>query len=301
MNKKVGVIIVTFNNEKDIRDCLKGLEKNDVLVVDNNSSDKTIEILKQAMPAGRQVQDDKIKIIESKENLGLAKANNLAIKELLKNGAEYVLILNPDTLISSNLIDDLVDVMEKNPQVGICGPKIYFAKGFEFHKDRYQKEELGKVFWYAGGVIDWKNVLVSHFGVDEVDAGQYETISDTDFVSGCAMFVRKTVFEKIGFLDEKFAMYMEDLDFSLRAKRAGFRVVYAPVKAVWHKNAQSSEVGSFTQDYYITRNRLQFAVKYAKARAKLAVIRESWKLLLNGRPGQKQGIKDFYAGRFGVN
>ncbi len=290
---KVGVVIVTFNNEKDIKDCLKGLEKNDILVVDNNSSDKTVEILKQ-------VQDDRIKIIESKENLGLSKANNLAIKEFLKNGAEYILILNPDTLISPNLISDLTEVMQKNPEVGICGPKIYFAKGFEYHKERYTAKEKGNVFWYAGGVVDWKNVLISHFGVDQVDLGQYESIRDTDFVSGCAMMIRSSVFEKVGFLDEKFAMYLEDLDFSLRAKSAGFRVVYAPVTAVWHKNAQSSGVGSQTQDYYVTRNRLLFAVKYAKTRAKLAVLKESIKLLFTGRPGQKQGVRDFYLNRFGV-
>lgn len=290
---KVGVIIVTFNNEKDIQDCLEGLKDVDIIVVDNNSSDKTVEILKR-------VQDDRIKIIESKENLGLSKANNLAIREFLQNGMDYVLILNPDTLVSPSLISDLVETMQKNPEVGICGSKIYFAPGFEFHKDRYKKDELGKVFWFAGGVIDWKNVLISHFGVDEVDKGQYESVRNTDFVTGCAMFVRKSVFEKVGLISDEFAMYLEDLDLSLRAKKAGFKVVYAPVSAVWHKNAQSSGVGSFTQDYYVARNRLLFAVKYANTRAKLAVIRESWKLLFKGRSGQKKGIKDFYAKKFGV-
>ena len=218
----------------------------------------------------------------------------------MRNGTEYIFILNPDTLISPNLISDLTEVMQKNPEVGICGPKIYFAKGFEYHKERYTAKEKGNVFWYAGGVVDWKNVLISHFGVDQVDLGQYESIRDTDFVSGCAMMIRSSVFEKVGFLDEKFAMYLEDLDFSLRAKSAGFRVVYAPVTAVWHKNAQSSGVGSQTQDYYVTRNRLLFAVKYAKTRAKLAVLKESIKLLFTGRPGQKQGVRDFYLNRFGV-
>lgn len=294
MTNKIGVIIVTYNNEHDIRDCLQSLGKSkaeNITVLDNNSTDNTVKIVHE-FPG--------VKLILQKENIGLSKANNIAIKEFLEDGIEYILILNPDTFVSSNLIEGLVTVMEKNPQVGICGPKIYFAKGFEYHKDRYQKEELGKVFWYAGGIIDWKNVLSSHFGVDEVDTGQYETDRETDFVSGCAMFVRKSVFEKIGFIDEDLALYLEDVDFSWRAKRAGFRVVYAPVKAVWHKNAQSSGVGSMSQDYYVARNRLQFAVKYAKARAKLAVIRESWRLLLKGRPGQKQGVKDFYIKRLGV-
>lgn len=288
---KVGVVIVTFNNGKDIRDCLEGLGENDILVVDNKSSDDTVKIIKDF---------PNIKLIQLNENVGLSKANNLAIKEFLRKGMEYIFILNPDTLISPNLISDLVEVMQQNPKVGICGPKIYFAKGFEYHKESYTAKEKGNVFWYAGGIVDWKNVLISHFGVDQADSGQYESIRDTDFVSGCAMMVRSSVFEKVGFLDEKFAMYLEDLDFSLRAKNAGFKVVYAPVKAVWHKNAQSSGVGSQTQDYYVTRNRLLFAVKYSDTRAKLAVLKESIKLLFTGRSGQKQGVRDFYLGKFGV-
>lgn len=295
---KVGIVIVTYNNEQDIGDCLRDLEKSkvedfsmEITVVDNNSSDTTVNVVKKF---------SKVKLLEPKENLGLSKANNWAIKEFLKNGDDYILIINPDTLISENLISDLVRTMQQNPNVGICGPKIYFAPGFEFYKDRYNKEDLGKVFWFAGGIIDWKNVLTSHFGVDEVDNGQYETLRDTDFVSGCAMFVRKSVFEKIGFLDEGMAMYLEDLDFCLRAKKAGFRIIYAPIKAVWHKNAQSSEVGSPTQDYYIARNRLLFAVKYAGMRAKFAIIRESFRLLKNGRPGQKQGVRDFYLKKTGI-
>lgn len=296
---KVGVVVVTYNSGNDILGCLDDLSKSnrknctiEITVVDNKSSDATVSLVKEKF--------SKVKLLALSENFGLSKANNMAIKDFLKAGMEYILILNPDTLLTANLVDDLVDLMQKNQEIGICGPKIYFASGYEFYKDRYKKEDLGKVFWYAGGIIDWKNVLSSHFGVDEVDKGQYETLRDTDFVSGCAMFVRKNVFEKVGFLDEDLAIYLEDLDFSLRVKRAGFRVVYAPIEAVWHKNAQSSGVGSVTQDYYTARNRLVFAVKYAKTRAKLAVIRESWRLLLSGRPGQKQGIKDFYAKKLGV-
>lgn len=296
---KVGIIIVTYNNAHDVEGCLAGLKKlsqkncsTEIRVVDNNSSDGTVKAVKDKFPD--------ISVTALSENKGLAKANNFAVKEYLAAGKEYILILNPDTMASLNLVDDLVGFMQKNPGVGICGPKIYFAPGYEYHKERYSKAQLGKVFWYAGGIIDWKNILSSHFGVDEVDEGQFETGRETDFVSGCAMFVSRKVFEKIGFLDENLGMYLEDVDFSVRVKRAGFGVFYAPIKAVWHKNAQSSGVGSLTQDYYTTRNRLYFAVKYAKARAKLAVIRESWKLLWKGRPGQKQGVKDFYAKRFGV-
>ena len=189
--------------------------------------------------------------------------------------------------------------MEKDRGIGILGPKIYFAPGFEFHKDRCKKEEQGKVIWYAGGKIDWKNVYCSHRGVDEVDQGQYGRQEETDFVSGCCMMIRKEVFEKIGLLDKKYFLYLEDVDFCIRAKRAGFRVVYTPKVHLWHKNAASSEKpGSKIHQYYQTRNRLYFGFRYAPLRSKLALFRESIKFILKNNIKRKACF-DFYSGRFG--
>ncbi|GAG55887.1 unnamed protein product, partial [marine sediment metagenome] len=155
------------------------------------------------------------------------------------------------------------------------------------------------VIWYAGSRMDWENVLASHRGVDEVDIGRYQRMEETDFATGCCMLVKREVFEKIGLFDKKYFLYWEDNDFSQRAKKAGFKVYFAPEAVIWHKNAGSSKSGSFLHDYYLTRNRLLFAFKYASLRAKIALIKESIIKLFKGRKWEKKGIIDFYLGRFG--
>lgn len=294
---KVFIIILNWNRKKDTLECLTSIfnlqctiYNSEIVVVDNGSTDGSQEVIKKNFP--------KVVLIENKENLGFAEGNNVGIRHALKEGADYILLLNNDTLIDKNLVTELLRVMEKNRAIGIVGPKIYFAPGFEFHKGRYSQEELGKVIWYAGGIIDWQNVYASHRGVDEVDRGQYDKMEETDFVSGCTMMVRREVFDKIGLLDSQYFLYYEDSDFCQRAQRAGFKIFYTPKAFLWHKNAASSKPGSKIHQYYQTRNRLLFGLKYGKIRAKIALLRESFMFLVkNGT--RRKAIMDFYLGRFG--
>ena len=108
----------------------------------------------------------------------------------------------------------------------------------------------------------------------------------------------KSVFEKIGLFDSRYFLYLEDDDFCFRAKKAGFGIVYAPAGKVWHLNSGSSSVGSLLQDYYFARNRLLLGMHWSPWRTRLALFRESIRLMLKGRKWQKVGIKDFYLGRF---
>ncbi len=282
-------------------DCLISLNKIkinnfelNILVVDNGSTDESVKRIKDSTD-----KDAKFTIIENKENLGFAEGNNLGIRHALKNGADFVCLLNNDTHVDADFLMELVRAAESDEKIGIVGGKIYFEKGFEFHKDKYSKSDFGKVIWYAGGVIDWKNVYASHKGVDEVDVGQYETMGDTEYVNGCLMLVKRKVFEKIGLFDKKFFLYFEDVDFSIRAKNAGFRLVYCPKAKIWHLNSGSSGSGSGLHDYFTTRNRMIFGMKYASFKSKTALIRESLKLMFFGRIWQKKGIKDYYLSKFG--
>lgn len=304
---KVFIIILNFNGREFILQCLDSVKKLrtdgcglETLVVDNVSTDDSFELIKQNYPD--------LRLLVNKENLGFAEGNNVGIRDALKNGADFVLILNPDTIVDKDLVVQLISaiggsatggkVASLNNQIGIVGPKIYFAPGYEFHKVRYKPEERGKVIWYAGGIVDWKNVLASHRGVDEVDQGQYNQAKKTDFVSGCAMMVKREVFEKIGLFDPKYFLYWEDNDFCQRARKAGFGIFYTPGAKMFHLNAGSSASGGPLQEYYTTRNRLLFGMRYAPLRAKLALIKESLKLLMTGRKWQKIGVRDFYLGRF---
>jgi len=293
---RVFVSILDFNGEENTIDCLRSLEKVSrdnfdlkVLAIDNASEKE----LKLPFFSGLDVV-----LIRNKENLGFSGGHNVGIRYAIDNEADYILILNNDTIVDKNLISELVKSFKNN--IGIVAPRIYFAKGHEFYKNRYRKEDSGRVFWYAGGVMDWGNVIGRHRGVDEVDKGQYKKMESTDFASGACMMVKREVFEKVGPFDEKYFLYYEDNDLSQRAKRLKFGIIYNPKAILWHKNAGSvGGSGSNLQDYYITRNRMLFGLKFAPFRSKASLVRESIKLLRSGRFWQKKGILDFYIGKFG--
>ncbi|MBI5619624.1 glycosyltransferase family 2 protein [Candidatus Gottesmanbacteria bacterium] len=186
-----------------------------------------------------------------------------------------------------------------DPDIGIAGSKIYFAKGHEYHRDRYKKDERGKVIWYAGGVIDWDNMYASHRGVDEVDQGQFNRIQETPFVTGCSMMIKKEVFDKIGLLDQRLFAYLEDVDFCVRAKQAGYKLLYVPQSVIWHTNAGSSGVGSDTHQYYMTRNRLLVGFRYAPLRTKFALLREATRTIIGGSSIRRKAVLDALIGRLG--
>ena len=260
---KVFVVILNWNRPDDTVECLESINRLSVVgyqlsvvVVDNASSDDSIE----------KIQNDKLKfkIIENKENLGFAGGNNVGIKYAIKNGADYVMVLNNDTIVHPDLVLRIIEATKKHSNFGVASPKIYFEREFEFHKERYKKDDLGKVIWYAGGQIDWDNVYGKTRGVDEVDKGRYDEVEETDFATGTCMFLSRKALEKVGLFDEKYFMYYEDTDLSLRIKKAGFKVLYIPKAVVWHKVAQSSGIGSKLNDYFTTRNRLLFGMRYAR-------------------------------------
>ncbi len=290
---KVFVIILNWNQAKLTEDCVNSVLKSNVknfeleiVVVDNGSQEKL------------QIADINIKILNNKQNLGFAAGNNIGMKYALENDADYVLVLNNDTIIDKSLISNMLKTMEANRKIGALSPKIYFAKGFEFH-DKYKEEDLGKVIWYAGGQIDWDNIYGSNRGVDEVDRGQYQKLIATDFATGACVMYRAQALKEVGLFNEKYFMYLEDVDLSQRLKLKKWNVMCDPSGIVWHKVAQSSGVGSNLNDYFISRNRLLFGMRYARLRTKIALVKESIRLLLTGRPWQKAGIKDFYRLRLG--
>ena len=224
----------------------------------------------------------------------------MGIRYALKKGADFIFILNNDTKIKDDCILNLWQTFLEEEKIGVVSPKIYYAPGFEFHKERYRKEDLGRVIWYAGGKIDWDNVLGRHLGVDEVDQGQYEKREENEFATGCAFMAKRAVFEDVGLFDERFCLYLEDLDFSYRVAKAGFKLVFNPKAIVWHKNAGSSSAGSALQTYYFTRNRLLFVQKHAPLKLKLLVYRQALEKLRQGNKIEKEAVRDFFKRRFGL-
>ena len=300
---KASVIIASWNRKKDTLETLESLVRStihdfqlEIVVVENGSTDGSVAALRKFQITNSKFQ---MKIIENKENLGFAEGNNIGMRYALSHGADFIILLNDDTIVDRNLIFQLVKAAQVYGKAGIISPKIYFAKGYEFHKDRYQKQDLGHVIWSAGGDIDWDNVYASNHGVDEVDCGLFDNVREFDFATGCCALIKRKVLEKVGLFDPKYFAYFEDADLAQRVKKAGWQVLFFPDAHLWHKVSQSSGIGSDLNDYFITRNRMLFGLRYAKLRTKMALIRESLRLLVTGRKWQKIGIKDFYLCKFG--
>ena len=295
--KHVSIVIVNWNGKDDTIACLSSIRLMkktgvllDTIVVDNGSTNDSVSSIIKIHPW--------VRIITLTENLGFTGGNNVGIADALQHEADYVWLLNNDTIVDSNALT-LLGAFD-DPSVGVAGSKIYFQAGHEYHKNRYTKKEQGKVFWYAGGYVDWPNMYASHKGVDEVDQGQYEGVSDTPFVTGCSCMISRKAIETVGMLDEKYYLYLEDLDFCLRAIREKFRLVYYPSSVVWHANAGSSGgSGSMLHAYYMTRNRLRIGMRYATFRTKLALIREAIGVLIFDSVIKKRAVLDAMLGRWG--
>ncbi|OGG35715.1 hypothetical protein A2363_02990 [Candidatus Gottesmanbacteria bacterium RIFOXYB1_FULL_47_11] len=292
--KKISVIIVNWNGWKDTLICLASLAKiRDInvslqtIVVDNGSTNESVARIRKKFP--------NITLLETGKNLGFTGGNNVGIRHALAQGADFVWLLNNDTFVDKGVLSFLGAFDDS--RVGVAGCKIYFAPGREFHHHRYKDTERGHVFWYAGGIVDWANMYASHRGVDAVDRGQYDKTEETAFVTGCSMIIRREVVEKIGMLDDNYYLYLEDLDYCLRAKKAGYKLLYEPSSVVWHVNAGSSaRPGNPLHEYYFTRNRLLLGFRYAPLRTRFALLREAFRFT---SPVRRKAVRDWVLGRFG--
>ncbi|SRR5258708_7653218 len=293
---KIFIVVLNWNQPELTLLCVRSIAKSkldkkykvEIIVVDNGSDENK-----------RLIQYPNAQVIRSEQNLGFAAGNNLGIKYAIDNFADYVMVINNDTIVDSQMLSYLLETIQEDKTIGIVSPKIYFAKGYEFHKEKYNKTELGKVIWYAGGKIDWNNVYGKNIGVDEVDKKQYGKEKEIDFATGACFLTRANALKEVGLFDEKYFMYFEDVDLSLRLKKKRWKIFFEPQAKLWHKVAQSSGIGSDLNDYFISRNRLLFGMKYASLRTKFALFRESIKLFIFGRHWQALGIRDYYLKKFG--
>ena len=244
----VFIIILNHNGREDTIECLESIKAQaynnyKVCIVDNASTDGSQEHFRKHYPW--------VALIENKANLGFAEANNIAIRQAVKEGFDGVLLLNNDTKTAPDMLSELIKPMKVNLTIGIIGPKMYY----------YDKQNT---LWFAKGKMDWRTGMTSHIGGMKKDTGQYDEICDSDFISGCALLIHKNVISQIGLMDESYFYYQEDVDYCTKAKKAGFKCIVAPRAELWHKVARTSggsenPFGAF----YKTRNRIIFMKKNA--------------------------------------
>lgn len=295
VTNSTAVIVLHYKNCDDTLACLDSL-------YETHPSYRVIVVANAANPgeiSRMSAIHDWVAWIPVEGNVGFSAGNTLGMQAAFSDGCEHFILLNNDTTVPKGFVPSFIESITAKKLGGLISPKIYFAPHCEYHSDRYTSEERGQVIWYAGGQIDWSNVYASHRGVDEVDKGQYNTVVPVDFATGCCMYISRAVMQSIGFFDEKYFLYYEDVDYSVRAKRAGYPVLYDPSVHMWHKNAASSDKpGSVLHQYYQTRNRLYFGYKYAPSRTKKSLAIESGRMILRSRV-ERRAVIDYYLGRMG--
>lgn len=214
----VFIVVLNFNGKDTLNGCLSSLYQSDypefeVVVVDNDSKDGSFEQAKQFFSRAHFIKND--------TNLGFAKGNDVGIRFALEKFADYVFILNNDAFVEKTTLSILIQTMKRNPNIGIASPLIFSANN---------------KIWFAGGKINWLKMKAFHL---------YEVPSvspyATEYITGCSMLVKKEVFKKIGLFDERFFLYYEDADFSVRAKKAGFDLCIIPEAHLQHLEQSSNK------------------------------------------------------------
>lgn len=302
MKNHVSIIIVNYNTPDDTKATIASLANIDhvgfdyrIIVVDNGSK----ELLSFSNLFLKK--NTKVDLLRSESNLGFSGGNNLGIQHAIDHyDSDYYLLLNSDTIVSKEFLQKLYEMMKNDPKIGLAASKIYFHKGYEYFANSYKETEKHHVLWYVGGKVDWTNLLSYHIGIDEIDRGHFDKEKETDYATGCVMMINREVIERVGRLDDRFFLYSEDVDFSLRVHEAGLKVMYCPNSVVYHKIGRSTGgAGSPLQQYYQTRNRLFLTFRHAPMRSKLTALHLAFNILRKGSKSERKAILDVFIGRMG--
>lgn len=245
----LSVIVVSWNTKSLLQQCLKSLIENtkdnafnlEIIVVDNGSEDKSSEMVKSEF--------SKVKLIQNKENLGFSKANNLGIRQAT---GKYVMLLNSDTIIKDNALIALADFLEQNEQVGIVGPRLLNNDGsFQANCGRFPLLPVAFVMLFK-----------EHYGGSNFVRCSPEDSQKVDWLMGAAFMARKEVFDTIGGLDENIFMYMEEVEWFFRAKKAGFVSYFLKDVQIIHLGRGSSKSGKTEPILNIYKGLLYFYKKH---------------------------------------
>jgi GT2 family glycosyltransferase len=291
------VISVVLNNNRrdDTLQCLNSIIKNSydnqkIILLDNASIDGTADAVSSLLP--------NVQIIDLQRNLGYAGNNNVGIQAALEQGADWIFILNEDTILAPDCISYLASCGESESRIGIVGPMVY-------HYDE------PNIIQSAGGRMD-KHYRGWHLGQNETDKGQYLQPHCVEWISGCGIMVRRELIDQVGAIDERFFYYVEEYEWCVRAREAGWEVVHVPQAKLWHKGVQRNYQPRPSVTYYATRNQLLLLLKHhAPPQAWIVTIgqyirtlvswtiKPKWRDKREHRDAMCRGIVDFLDHRWG--
>ena len=293
---KVGIVILNWNGREDVLNCVSTLPRLEypnyaATVVDNASSDGSVEALRQRFPQQR--------VLVMEKNLGFCGGNNRGIADALEQGAHHVLLLNNDTEMHPRLLDELVRVAQTDGRIGAVG-----AKNLRLEDPRE--------IWGAYGDITYGSELVQVRGKGEPDGPRYEDVRDVGWVIGNGLMMTRAAIDAIGGLDENFFGYHEDVDWCARARARGFRIVYNGRAVIFHKGfgaADPARPVKFPVLYFLGRNGILFARKHGtplqRARYVTLFLANVARLYVRGRTGREAResyrwlLRGFYHGLTG--
>jgi len=282
--KKTAVVILNYNGKKFLRDFLpKVVEKSkavaDIWVADNNSTDGSVELLRNDFP--------EVKIIINEENGGYATGYNIALRQIK---AEYYVLLNSDIEVTDNWIEPVIELMDTDKNIAACQPKILSF----YEKDKF--EYAGA----SGGFIDKYGYPFCRgrmFQSLETDNGQYDDAIEVFWASGACMFVRSDLFHENGGFDDDFFAHMEEIDLCWRFKNNNHKIMVCPSSTVYHVGGGTLPKSSSTKTYLNFRNNFSLLYKNLPKNRLLPVF--ALRLMLDGVAGLKflleGGYQDFYA------
>ena len=250
----VHIVILTHNGcEYTIRaiDSLKTMTypNYDLVVVDNRSTDTTVEKIREKYPF--------ITLLIQPSNKGFAAAANSGLQRAMEQKADYALIINNDVLVMPSMLTHLIEAM--TPDVGAAAPMIYFL-------------DNPKQIWSIG-FARHPFLLEAYGGArGQIDEGQWLVPVDVDYLLGCALLLRVSVLEEVGLFDDRFFFYYEDLDLCLRIQKKGYRLITVPKAKMWHKVAGSANLGSPFRVYHMARSSIIFFQTHAKGIQRPAIL-----------------------------
>lgn len=255
--KKTFIVLLNYKNYEDTYACIESIDKCgyfqegiQVIIVDNFSPDESYQKLKL-------IENNFITVLQSEYNGGFSYGNNIGIRYAMECGADYVLLINNDTLVTVGMVDRLIAACQKNGDEAIVSSKIL----------RYPETNI---IWYGGGDVSKITFKTKHIGINCKDCDKYSKIYSTKYICGCCMLISRKVINAIGLLPEEYFMYCEDLDYSLLATRNNIKLVYCGEATLYHKVSIScgGEDSKFSLQYII-KNRFLLIKKYGNRQREL--------------------------------
>ncbi len=234
---QITAVVLSWNGREDTLRCLESLAGVETVVVDNGSADGSAEAVAERFPG--------VELIRTGVNLGFAAGNNVGIRRALDRGADWVVLVNNDATAAPDLVEALVAAAGRHPDAGALAGKVYVA-------------EPPDVLWYAGGNFEPRLGYSGRVrGTGKRDDGSFDEERDVDWGTGALLAVSREAIDRVGLLDEELFAYLEDVDWCLRIRDAGLRVVFVPTLRAWHRvSASTGGAASTTSLYYHCRNML---------------------------------------------